>query len=472
MKKTIGILGFGIVGRSYFDCYLKHKDSLLQFLFDQQEVDVVLVVWDRKCLALADILFLEQQGVVVYDALFVTMREFVGLCDYVLVSPGVDVAKISCKQKLISELDLFAHFFKGKTIGITGTLGKTTVTGFTATLLSRCRKSLVPAIGNIGDALLYVLDQQPDLTVMELSSFQLELSNVFAPDVAVLTNIYPNHLDRHLSMSAYFQAKWQLFVRQQEHQIAILPLSLFNGPLAAHAQQNLNELKSALIIVTPDNPTTLPVQRENYKLVYVKDMRVMIVLIVNGVMQDEQELMLLADLPETTFIENWLMILAITYACEQTVTKSNLTSLSLTQHHRLERIATINSVDFYNDSKATVMEATQAAVNKLAQQKKPLIVILGGLGKGVDRSGLVQSFSQNLCIKKIYAFGGERVTFGVADVYQTLDQVIDDIFLTMEPGDQVLFSPSGASFDLFNNYQHRGDIFKELVLKRAAQLDL
>ncbi len=469
MKKTVGILGFGIVGRSYAD-----------YFFDTKSSDISLVVWDRNVLKETDIQDFKLQGILFLDASCSTMREFVAHCDVVLVSPGVDVRNIKDQHKLIVELDIVAHCFLGKTVAITGTLGKTTVTALVAQMLSQIKKQTIPAAGNIGTPMLHALSDGATSMVLELSSFQLERSRVFAPDVAVMTNFFPNHLDRHVSMQEYFDAKWQLCSQQRLDQALVLPLSLFAGQWGDQVNKRLAGLGMHLFVTSAQEPHELRldlIKRQCYSLFYLKKNMIMLASIINSTIESEQEIIVLDGLPDITFTENWLMAFASVYGSGISVASMRSIDFSAmpllgNYHHRLEPIATINNVCFYNDSKATVTQATEAAAKKLAQQKKPLILILGGLGKGVDRSGLVNALKEISSIKKIYCFGAERDVFGLDDTFETLDQVLDDIFVTMQSGDQVLFSPSGSSFDLFNNYQHRGDVFKELVLKRAAQLSL
>ncbi len=475
MKKVVGILGFGLVGRSYADFYVQHKELLSSFLFNDKQGQISLIVWDQKILSDDDTRFLQSHDIVVLDASLVTMREFVNNCDRVLVSPGIDVQKIVSQHKLVSELDLFATFFKGKTVAITGALGKTTVTVLAAQVLSELNKETIPAIGNIGTPLLYSLDDQLHAAVIELSSFQLERSNLFAPDVAVLTNLYPNHLDRHKTMQVYFEAKWRLFITQKSDQTAILPWELLIGEMAASASYALSMLQSQVIFVTTQQSESLlfdHIKHDGYAVLCLKEDKIVMLTVVYGTVQNEQEIVPIGFLPEGIFTENWLMVIAIAYAFGIDIKELQTFSFPkpLLPNHRLEHFATIGDVTFYNDSKSTVIQATQAAVKKLAQAAKPLIVILGGLGKGVDRSGLIDVLNQIPQLKKIYCFGAERESFGLSQTHETLEQLLDDLFLTLEPGDQVLFSPSGTSYDLFKNYEHRGDVFKELVLKRAAQL--
>src|SRR5581483_883729 len=139
--------------------------------------------------------------------------------DYIIVSPGIDTRPYKdYHHKFISELDIFFHHCKIPIIAITGTVGKTSVT----TLLSKMLQQHRPIItgGNIGIGMLELLNNKShnENVVLEISSFQLEHTRYFAPDVAILTNFYPNHLDRHATVENYFDAKCKLFMRQKKHQ--------------------------------------------------------------------------------------------------------------------------------------------------------------------------------------------------------------------------------------------------------------
>jgi UDP-N-acetylmuramoylalanine--D-glutamate ligase len=142
----------------------------------------------------------------------------------------------------------------------------------------------------------------------------------------------------------------------------------------------------------------------------------------------------------------------------------NRDAICIENEHRCEFVASIRGVDFYNDSKATVIQSTEAAVGRFASSGRPIILILGGLSKGVDRSPLINQLANIKNIKKIYCFGKECAVFSQISSYcTTLEGVIEDIEKIMVAGDLVLLSPSGTSYDLYKNYEERGTVFKMLV---------
>ncbi|MFA6527791.1 MAG: Mur ligase family protein, partial [Candidatus Babeliales bacterium] len=248
---TIGIIGFGVVGRSIFsflDTY-KHtpevvKQGKLRDVIDTGQLQ--LVVWDKRELTADEQASITQTGGIFITGLSTTLEAFIDRCDVVIASPGINIEPYkNSATPILCELDLFSLFFTKPVIAITGSLGKTTTTKLLGALTERLRyhavgqhndiggdvlecdlagkASVRSAVGgNIGIGMLDLVKQvnEYDLGVLELSSFQLDLNTTFAPDVAVWTNFYPNHLDRHITQEAYFQAKFNLMAGQREGQLA------------------------------------------------------------------------------------------------------------------------------------------------------------------------------------------------------------------------------------------------------------
>ena len=425
----VGILGFGLVGKSY-----------LKFFHKTHQVNV----WDSRELTPYELTLLKHHNATLSHQ---SIELFCKSNDLLALSPGIDSSNIPiCKEKivcdrLVCELDLINH---KHTIAITGTLGKTSVTRLLGELLDDYSIG-----GNIGSPMLDLVCKN---TVLELSSFQLDLSKSFAPDIAMLTNFYPNHLDRHHSVDKYLNAKLNIFRYQDSNQIALVNAKI-KLPLKP---------KSKLFFVSNNEPNNSKELLADGELFFMKD-GFFCKLNQDGI----KRILSIDGLDKVTFLENWVFILAALYSLgfsEEDI-RGKLERLLLgkfrTDPHRLELFATINGVDFYNDSKATVVEATFAAVEKLLEFNKQIILIIGGIGKGVDRSSNFEVIRSMSGVKKVLSFGQER--FSEIDHYQSLEEVVHEAIALAEQGDQVLFSPSGASFDLFNNFQHRGDRFKEVV---------
>lgn len=480
---SIGIGGFGIVGKGYVRYLAKHGLTYFQDRYSIHESVTLekLVIWDEKEIGAqdkADVLNLFP-NVIFCDGNKTFFADFAGKCNYVLVSSGVSRAKTGEQPgDLISELDIFAYHYKKPTIAITGALGKTTITTLIHGLFNGVANKTIALGGNIGIPVLDLVNDQKDWAVLELSSFQLARNQNYAPKLAVWNNLYPNHLDWHGTMDDYFDCKFAILEHQSSSDVAILNESFFLNPSWAEKFQNL---KSQIYLVASDeNLNEVSISLKSYHRIYKKNNQLMCARIEQGELIEEQSLVALDKLPRITFEQNWFYVVATLFLAgvdmDSLVDKladTQFSSSLLQQHaqaHRVELCKTINGVDFYNDSKSTLPQATIAAIEKLALNNRPIIVMLGGLDKGVDRMPFVQKMLNNPLIKTVYYFGKQMDLFPMCKVFPTLENALGDVFINMVSGDQVLFSPSGASYDFFSNYQHRGNFFKELVENKARCL--
>jgi UDP-N-acetylmuramoylalanine--D-glutamate ligase len=495
----LGIVGFGIVGKSVLAFLNRQKidysasSSSEHDLYDDAlDVGRIQVqVWDSRALGPA-----EQEIVKVYkatavDASVISLKDFIKKNDFILASPGVDLSDFqdAC-NKFLCELDFFSVFFTKPVIAVTGSLGKTTIVKLLGLIIAAVpicplmkfpeRQLVTPLVGgNVGIGMLDLIQQQEtsDWGIVELSSFQLELNKKFAPDVAVWTNWYPNHLDRHHTAQAYFEAKFNLIGFQQNHQVAILSDTLFSGQCGQWLNERLGMVAARVCVCTTSHLTPeliATVQRSQFDVVHVTDACVVKSSIVDGHVTSTHTLMNMAVLPPVTFMQNWVQVLATLsyvgadWSAFTTFVQEHGNALLPDLHHRLEYFSTIEGVDFYEDSKSTVVQSTLAAFHRLAAHGRPIILIVGGMGKGVDRSLLTTELKDHPQLKRMYCFGKECAVFG-CDSHDNLEQTVHHIAGTMESGDIVLFSPSGTSFDFFKNYEHRGQVFKELVAKLGNQ---
>ena len=331
-------------------------------------------------------------------------------------------------------------------IAITGTVGKTTITHLTGALAQSLGKNIFVG-GNIGIGMLDAVDNETiNLFVLEVSSFQLEYTKRFHPTVAVLTNIFENHLDRHGTLDAYRAAKLRIFGCQTDSDYAIVPetLRVHCASLRSH-------------VVTVGTPATAD---------YGIDER--------GIVRSGDVVVPITELPPQSYGENWAYLVAIgaILGVSPRDVCTRLGAIPLPDH-RCRAIATIKGVTYYDDSKATIIEATRAALQSLTASRT--ILLLGGVSKGVDRSRALASFPK----KGIMAvpFGAEAALLHAAcrangipseEPCGDLETAVARAFLIAQPGDAVLLSPGGASFDLFKNYGARGKRFKE-ILDRLEQ---
>ena len=429
-NKRVGIWGLGIVGTSVLS-YVQRFTSNIQIL-------------DKKAHATVPVIIQTPQ----------TIKDFLELNDIIIPSPGISLLGYQdYTHKFLHELDIFSYESTIPTIAITGTLGKTTITSF----IHQCIPDSVAA-GNIGYAMLNVLSLQPEpkTIVLELSSYQLQYAQAFAPDIALLTNFYPNHLDHHATIDEYLIAKCNIFAHQKPHQKALIPYELIE-----HIEQTML-VPSSVYLFCINKPTTEPKYPTFYteanKLILSKNGRIITVLD------------LVDQLPNTTFIQNWIAIFAILYLYNISLQSIQLQSLlptlsSLQQpQHRVEFVTNFHHVAVYDDSKSTLWQATQQAIARFPNKK--IALFLGGLSKGTDRTPLIQ-YCQTQKIT-VFAFGKEAdILSALCNAYHvphvktaTMQQALDLFAEQYDRFDLLLFSPAGASFDLFKNFEDRGEQFK------------
>lgn len=439
--KKIGIWGYAIVGKSLIR-YLSKKNVLLSVIekrkFDESEIK-----------------FFKENNIIYYNQ-DSDLDNFLQENDYVISSPGIDLRNYNkYKHKWLSELDLFSANFKKPIIAITGTVGKTTITTFLEQLLKKRGKNIIAA-GNIGIGMCDLIEIQDDLDgiILELSSFQLEYCTGFDPALAIWTNFYPNHLDRHSNLECYFQAKSKIFKNQNNSNIVLLPLSISHKvDIALNCKLNYFSL---------ERPEQRMLKDINFiNIFFIQDNHICKM---NNRFETEF-IFNMNNLPQISYLENWLIIFASLYLQKISLDLNDVNFELL--EHRFEKFVTIKNVDFYNDSKSTIPDTTLAAVNKLTN--KSVILFLGGISKGVDRSPMI--FALKNKVKKIICFGKEAnelkryCDLNKIESYEFVDleSAVTHCFEIMKPNDQVLFSPSGASFDLYKNYMERGTVFKQLV---------
>lgn len=421
-NSTIGIWGFGRVGKAAAS-FFHHRGARI-IIYDDNEV----ASFDNSYLIAPSI-----------QALF-------NIADYVLPSPGIDIRSYYAlyPKRWLCEVDLMQTYFKKPIIAITGSVGKTTITHLLTHLLQEHGIKAIAA-GNIGLPMLEIIDQQDalDMVVLELSSFQLEYAQSFAPSFALWTNLYPNHLDRHGSMENYFMAKLPLVRHQHQHQLALVPLYL---------RERLTEFKTnfSFFSTTCDASATFCLDNKHNELHH----------------HPSQTAISLDSFPATTFPQNWLVLWATFYLLGIAYQKT--TSFAhTTLEHRLEKVAEINGITFYNDSKSTTPTSTLAALEQF--KTKHILLFLGGLSKGIDRTPLIQAL-QSYKIE-VFCFGKEApiikalcdtFTIPCAD-FANLEDAFAASTKLFNRDDCILFSPSGSSYDLFKNYEERGAMFKKLV---------
>ena len=379
--------------------------------------------------------------------------------DEIVKSPGIpDKAAIIKKLKekgtsIISEIEFAGRYTNSKMICITGSNGKTTTTMLTYHILKQAGLD-VGLAGNVGNSLALQVAEQPHAYyVLELSSFQLDNMYEFKADVAILMNITPDHLDRYnYEFQNYVDSKFRIIQNQTEEDVFIY---WNDDPVIAREIAKHNP-KAALYPFSETKKEGVKAFTENKQIVIETD---------NGIFTMDQDQLAL------TGTHNLYNSLASGIAAKVTDIKDDEIRASLSDfagvEHRLEKVARVRGVDYINDSKATNVNSCWYALQSM---NTPVVLILGGTDKGNDYTEieeLVKNKVHSLIFlgvdnTKLHAFFDGKVP--VIEDAQSMEEAISKAYKLAIKGDTVLLSPCCASFDLFKNYEDRGNQFKACVL--------
>jgi UDP-N-acetylmuramoylalanine--D-glutamate ligase len=435
------------------------KSGLSAAMFLREQGARVTVSDTRSAVALAkEIPALLEAGIMVESGghgLLTFRRQ-----DLIVVSPGVPMDTPEVKQvvafglPVIGELELASRYLQGRVVAITGSNGKTTTTTLVGKIFADAG---VPTLvgGNIG---LPVIDlvansTQETVSVLEVSSFQLETVEEFHPWIAVMLNITPDHLDRHGSFESYVAAKERIFGRQDTKDFLVL-----NGDDRV-TQMCAAQAKSEVFWFSG----TKTVRRG----AFVRDGVIVWVEKEGGV---TEPVMPVAEIPlkGAHNVENVLAAV-----CTARLGKIPAESVRASVagfravEHRLELVRKFNEVEYYNDSKATNVDA---AMKALASFPGGIHLILGGKDKDSDYSTMADMLKKR--VKVVYTVGSaaekiERQLHGVVKMVsaQTIETAVAKAAKAAAPGDVVLLSPACSSFDQFENYEHRGRVFRQSVME-------
>jgi UDP-N-acetylmuramoylalanine--D-glutamate ligase len=376
--------------------------------------------------------------------------------DLIVVSPGVPLSlpvlqnAAQLGKTLIGEIELASRYLRGKVIAITGTNGKTTTTTLIGEIL-RTGGLPVQVGGNIGTPLVSLVESSAEDTwsVVELSSFQLEAAPTFRPDIAVILNITPDHLDRYASFEAYTQAKLNMFENQVSSDFAVLN----------HEDPNLQKaaakIRSQVFWFSGSHEVQRGTCAVGGQIMFVSGRASEQVMTCNEVPLKGQH-----------NIEN--VAAAITAARLAGMSSSSI-SRSVRNfkavEHRLEPVAEIKGVHFFNDSKATNVDAT---IKALEAFESGVILILGGRDKGGDFKVLSHLLQQRAKSVILLGEASDKIRTQLAGSVpmaqaHSMDDAVRLAFQQAAPGNTVLLAPACASFDMFQNYEHRGREFKAAV---------
>jgi UDP-N-acetylmuramoylalanine--D-glutamate ligase len=378
--------------------------------------------------------------------------------DLIVVSPGVPldtpelVQAKSFGRPVIGELELAARFLKGKILAVTGSNGKTTTTSLLGEILEQAGLHTLVG-GNIGVPVVALIDEATDDTwsVLEVSSFQLESTELFHPNIAVILNITPDHLDRHGSFENYALAKERIFAAQNDQDYVVLNAD--NVRAAASAARSA----ARVYWFSLEHAVDQGAWAEGGAILYraARDAAPEHVMPISGI-----------PLKGEHNVENVLAaVCAARLAGAPAETVRRAIENFKAVEHRLEYVATLNGVEIYNDSKATNVDATAKAI---AAFPGGIHLILGGKDKNSDYTQLADLLRSR--VRAVYTIGSaaakiESQLRGVVTIHscETLDKAVSAIAAAAHPGEVVLLAPACSSFDQFESYEHRGRVFKELV---------
>jgi UDP-N-acetylmuramoylalanine--D-glutamate ligase len=380
--------------------------------------------------------------------------------DVVMKSPGIpDTAPLVKKLvekgiKVISEIEFAAQFTNAKIIAITGSNGKTTTTSLTYHVLKAGGLN-VGIAGNIGKSFAQqVAEKNFDYYVLEISSFQLDGIRSFKPHIAIITNISPDHLDRYeYKFENYINSKFRITMNQDQNDYLIYD----NDDAVISLWLDSNTINAV--------KTPFSLEKELIKGSFVANKNIK-----NNLKKEELEM----PIEELSIqgkhnIKNAMAATSVAQLLnirKQTIRESLASFQGVP--HRLEKVSKIQGVQYINDSKATNVNATFFALESMSQ---PTVWIVGGVDKGNDYTELFSLVREK--VKAIICLGTDNTKIikhfeGLVDfIYETgsMDQAVSTASQLAEAGDTVLLAPACASFDLFKNYEDRGDQFKQAVLK-------
>ncbi len=375
--------------------------------------------------------------------------------EIVVLSPGVDIHSPfldSAKQtgtEIISEIELASRFNTVPIIAITGTNGKSTCTSLVAEILSLSGKT-VHAGGNLGTPFISLLDHHnADFRILEISSFQMEATTGLHPVVSVILNISPDHMDRHKDFKTYTELKEKIYANQTRKDFLILN----------HDDDHTRGIGENC----PAERIMFSIQTELKKGIFLRGNK-----IIARLQNDEQEIMSVETLSKGMQwqVENILPAIAVALLLDisreviQQALK-NFTGLE----HRLEWVRTMNGIDYVNDSKGTNVGSVCKSLNTF---DRPIILIAGGKDKETDFSPLKVLMKEK--VKHLVLIGETRGkfkeilngSFGYEES-ESLEEAVHLAKAKAEDGDIVLLSPACASFDMFENYEDRGNQFKTII---------
>lgn len=380
--------------------------------------------------------------------------------DLIVLSPGVALSRPELQAAsehnipIFSEVELAYRFLDGTIIGVTGSNGKTTTTTLIGELLKNSRRQNVVA-GNIGSPLVQWAEtqaggsQEPTTFVVELSSFQLETIAKFRCHIAALLNVTPDHQDRYREFDDYIRAKERIFLNQTPEDHAVLNA---DNP---HTLGMAERCQSSVLLFSRKRPLE--------RGIFVQDGAIRI-----RCKGQKHNLMPVQDirLRGNHNLENVLAAAGVgaVAGLDPRIMARTFENFGGVEH-RLELVEELNSVSFYNDSKATNIDSASRALQAFSE---PLVVIMGGLDKGADFATLRPLMAGKVKLLILLGSASDKISKALSGTVETtavsdMMEAVERAYHAAVPGDAVLLSPGCASFDMFEDFEHRGRVFKQAV---------
>ena len=375
--------------------------------------------------------------------------------DLIVLSPGVDIHASFLEGarkrgvQIISEIELASRFTKTPIIAVTGTNGKSTVTTLIGDILRQAGKKVAVG-GNLGTPFIALLEQEPvDYFILEISTFQLEGIKTFRPDIAIILNITPDHLDRHKTVEEYVNLKGRISAFQNEEDILVLNKDDEN------VMKQGERCKAKKVFFSLLDKVAEGAYLKNGSIFTYFD-------------EKEQNILSVGKLQTAMQFQTENLLSAIVVATLVNATKSDIANVAMRfkgLDHRVEWVRTVHGIDFVNDSKGTNVGALHKSLKIFS---RPIVLIAGGKDKGGDFRVLKKLFKEK--VKHLVLIGETKNKFreilNGSFSYEDAESMEDAVGRAMRKsiaGDIVLLSPGCSSFDMFESFVERGNQFKEIV---------
>ena len=375
--------------------------------------------------------------------------------DLIVLSPGVDIHASFLERarkrdvQIISEIELASRFTKTPIIAVTGTNGKSTVTTLIGDILRQAGKKVAVG-GNLGTPFIALLEQEPvDYFILEISTFQLEGIKTFRPDIAIILNITPDHLDRHKTVEEYVNLKGRISAFQNEEDILVLNKDDEN------VMKQGERCKAKKVFFSLLDKVVEGAYLKNGSIFTYFD-------------EKEQNILSVGKLQTAMQFQTENLLSAIVVATLVNATKSDIANVAMRfkgLDHRVEWVRTVHGIDFVNDSKGTNVGALHKSLKIFS---RPIVLIAGGKDKGGDFRVLKELFKEK--VKHLVLIGETKNKFreilNGSFSYEDAESMEDAVGRAMKKsiaGDIVLLSPGCSSFDMFESFVERGNQFKEIV---------